>query len=391
MLRAIVCCGAIVCGEPAQLARPTLLRVTAPTGVKRAVPASQPVRRARELTDDLIRPSAEVVDASVVRREHLDAWAAAGLFGLAGPVSHGGAAAPAPVVREVSALLAGASGATWFVVAQHATPVASLAASTNWALRDRLLPQLCSGQQLGGIALAHLRRPGPPALTATRTSSGWRFDGHVSWLTGWGFIDVVLLHGTTADDQVVAAVVPARASSALCPSEPLQLAAMQASVTVTVDVVGLEVDDADVVAVLPLDDWRTFDAAKTANAGAHTFGVQRECVRRLQQRAAERSDGTAAALAHQLQHEGERLRRVADTLLDDVPPGEHLDDRLAVRASALELAVRSATALVAATGGSGMASGAAPQRLAREALFGLVQAQTPPVREATLRLLREAS
>jgi hypothetical protein len=34
---------------------------------------------------------------------------------------------------------------------------------------------------------------------------------------------------------------------------------------------------------------------------------------------------------------------------------------------------------------------AAPQRLAREAVFYLVQAQTPQVREATLQLLRDVS
>lgn len=367
--------------------------VTAPwrAGGATATVGRPPVQRARELADELIRPSAERVDASVVPRSHLDAWGAAGLLGLAGPVSHGGADAPAAVVRKVGALLAGASGATWFVAAQHATPVAVLTASSNAALRDRLLPRLCSGELLGGIALAHLRRPGPPAVTAVRTSPGWRFDGHVSWLTGWGLVDVVLLHGTTPRGEVVVAAVPAKPGDALRPSAPLQLAAMQASVTVTLDVVGLEVDDADVATVVPLADWRATDARKTANAGAHTFGLQRECIRRLQERASSRGDGTAAALAQQLQREGERLRRVAETLLNDVPEDQHLDDRLAVRASALELAVRSATALLVATGGSGMASGAAPQRLAREALFGLVQAQTAPVREATLGLLREAS
>jgi hypothetical protein len=69
---------------------------------------------------------------------------------------------------------------------------------------------------------------------------------------------------------------------------------------------------------------------------------------------------------------------VAETLLEDVAPEDLVDDRLAVRASALELALRSATALVAATGGAAMSLDAAPQRLAREAVFYLVQAQTPP-------------
>jgi hypothetical protein len=82
---------------------------------------------------------------------------------------------------------------------------------------------------------------------------------------------------------------------------------------------------------------------------------------------------------------------VAYVLVDDVPAAERIEDKLAVRASSLELVVRSATALVAATGGAAMAMDAAPQRLMREAVFHLVQAQTGPVREATLQLLRESS
>ena len=92
-----------------------------------------------------------------------------------------------------------------------------------------------------------------------------------------------------------------------------------------------------------------------------------------------------------LASEGNALREHAYHLLDDVPADEQIDERLRVRAASLELVVRSAASLVAATGGSAMALDAAPQRLAREAIFHLVQAQTGPVREATLTLLAERS
>ncbi len=198
-----------------------------------------------------------------------------------------------------------------------------------------------------------------------------------------------LLGGLSVAGEVVHVLVPAREGNGLTASAPLQLAAMQATVTVTLDLDGLSVADADVVDVVDATAWLAADAAKTANARPHTFGLQRECVRRLEQIAARRDDGTAAALAQQLAQEGNRLRAVAYTLQDEVPALERIDDRLAVRAASLELVVRTATALVAATGGSAMALSAAPQRLAREAVFQLVQAQTGPVREATLQLLRD--
>ncbi len=56
-----------------------------------------------------------------------------------------------------------------------------------------------------------------------------------------------------------------------------------------------------------------------------------------------------------------------------------------VRAKGLLLAQKAATAVVAANGGKAMAAGNPAQRLAREAAFYLVQAQTAEGREATLR------
>lgn len=353
--------------------------------------AASPVGRARALAEELLRPPAEAVDRSVVPRSHLDALGRAGLLGLAGPRSHGGAQAAPAVVREVTEELAGACGATWFVWAQHAMPLAVLTASENAPLRDRLLPGMCTGELLAGIAVAHLRRSSPPAVTATREAGGWRFDGRVGWMTSWGLCDVLLLGGRTDDGRTVQVLVPAREASGLTATGPMALAAMQASQTVALQLDGLAVRDVDVASVSPTSEWDAHDAARTANAGPHTFGLQREAVRRLDELAAQRGDGTAAALAQQLRREGERLRRVAYVLLDDVPEQEQVEDRLAVRAAALELVVRTATALVVATGGSGMSLDAAPQRLAREAVFHLVQAQTSPVREATLQLLREAS
>ena len=353
--------------------------------------STPPVLLARQIADDLLRPTAEQVDRTVVPRSHIDAWSAAGLLGLAGPRAYGGAEAPARVVREVVEVLAGASGATWFVATQHATPLAMLTGSSNGHLRERLLRPLCTGEVLSGVAVAHLRRPDPPAVTAARTPGGWRFDGHVGWMTGWGICDVFLLGGASPDGDVVTAIVPARAGEGLRASEPLQLAAMSATRTVTLELDGFAVADEEVVDVESRSDWLALDAVKTANPSPHVFGLQRECVRRLAETAAKRNDDTAALLAEQLREEGDRLRAVAYTLLDDVPAAEQIEDRLAVRASALELVVRTATALVTATGGSAMALDAAPQRLAREALFCLVQAQTSAVREATLSLLAEIS
>jgi hypothetical protein len=228
-----------------------------------SVPAGDPVARATRLADDLLRPSAEQVDRSAVPRSHLDAWAAQGLLGLAGPRAHGGAQATAAVQREVAAVMAGACGATWFVATQHTLPVTALAASPNDALRARRLAALCSGELLSGVAFSHLRRPGPPAVLATRGDGGWRFDGAVSWMTGWGLCDVLLLAGRTEADEVVFVLVEAREQPGLTASAPLALAAMGATRTVALALDDLRVDDADVVEIIGADAWLAADALRT--------------------------------------------------------------------------------------------------------------------------------
>lgn len=340
---------------------------------------TSPVLAARALADELLRPAAERVDASVVPRSHLDAVAGAGLLGVSAPAELGGGGHPPAVGREVVEQVAGACGATWFVMTQHALPMLTAARTGHPVAAD-----LASGRLLSGVAVAHLRRPGPPAVTAQRVDGGWRVDGHVGWMTSWGICDVFLL-AAVAGDEVVTVVLDAVEQPGLTASEPMRLAAMSATRTVTLDLTGLHVPDSAVLEVAPLQPWLEADRQKTANPSAHTFGLQRECVRRLRATGERRGEQAALDLAEQLTEEGEALRASAYSLLDDVHPAERVEDRLATRAASLDLVVRSATALVAATGGSALALDAAPQRLVREAVFHVVQAQTGPVREATLR------
>ena len=210
-------------------------------------------------------------------------------------------------------------------------------------------------------------------------------------MTSWGLCEAFLLGGRTDDGQVVLALLDARDQPGLTSGPVMRLAAMQATRTVSLTLTDLQVDDAQIVEVVNATDWLEADRLKTANASPHTFGLQREVVRRLAVLAEGKGDRTAAALAAQLAQAGEELRQRVYRLLDTVAPHEQVQARLQGRAQSLELVVRSATALVAAAGGAGMSLDAAPQRLAREALFHLVQAQTTPVRKATLQVLARSS
>ena len=335
------------------------------------------VAAARELAGSLLRPSAERVDTDGVPRSHLDALADAGLMNAVD--------LPGPVAREVAELLAGADASTWFVWTQHHTPVRTVGRGTNVALRERLLPRLTSGTDLAGVAFTHLRRPGPPPVSARRADdgAGWVFDGEIAWLTSWELADLFCV-GAQAGDDVVWALVELRGMAGVT-AESLALAAMGGTSTMRVRLDQVRVSDEEVALVEPLASWRATDAARTVDVSAAVFGVTAEALRRLREREDQAATGVADAAEARL-HE---LRTAAYALIDDVPAGERVEERLALRAQAHLLACRATTALVTLGAGRAMLLDAPAQRLARVALFLLVQGQTAAVREATLRALAD--
>ena len=332
------------------------------------------IARAREAATRLA-PLAAETERDGVERATLDCLAEAGLYGVVGPESITGSQ-PAPAVyREVAEVLAGADGNTWFVWLQHHAAVKMLAGSANADLARRWLPSLCAGTTQAGVAYSHLRSS-EVVVSATRVEGGWRLSGTAPWCTGWGLLDVVLVGAVTEDDGVVFAVVAMTEGAGMAPGPPLDLAAMGGTRTVTLHLDGYVVADADVVQRTPRANWAATDAAAGANVQPSTFGLAGAALVEL----AGRDETTAKSLSARLQD----VRRRAYGLMDDVPAGEALEERLALRAEALLLAVEATSALVTSVGGRAMTGSNPAQRWAREALFHLVFAQTRPARVTTL-------
>jgi hypothetical protein len=337
----------------------------------------------RRLADDLLRPNAETVDVHGVPRSHLDALADAGVFGVSSPTEVGGSDVNVATMRAITETLAGADGSTWFVWTQHHTPVRTVRRSDNEQLKNRYSARLASGEVVAGVAFTHLRRPGPPPVVATRDGDSWTLSGRIDWLTGWRLSDVFLVGAQAGADVVWSLLtLPDRTGVA---SAALGLAAMAGTATVSVTLDSVAVSAAEVVLVEALEDWRRIDRQRTADVSPAVFGLTAEAIRRL----TERGDAAAQELATRSADELERIRTSAYLLMDDVDPAERIDERLGLRAEAHALALRTTAALVTLGAGRSMLLDAPAQRLAREALFLLVQGQTAAVREATLRRLAQ--
>ncbi|MEU3980738.1 acyl-CoA dehydrogenase family protein [Streptomyces sp. NPDC026672] len=334
------------------------------------------VGRARWLADTLLVPEAERVDQEGVPVSHIDAVRRSGLLGLNAPVEYGGSAAPVAVVRETAEILAGACCSTWFVQTQHHTPVQTLVAADGLPVRERLLGPMARGEVLSGVAYAHLRSHPRTPVRVTRERGGWRFDGRVPWYTGWGLNDVLLLAGVTDADEALFAFTEAREQPGLTASPPMRLAALTASRTVSLELSGLWLPDEAVALRTPYERWAAADRPKTLATSPAVFGVAAAALSLL-------DEETAAPLRARLS----RLRDEAYAAADRSGPHDGAGERPALRARAHDLLRTATTAAVVAAGGRGVLMTHRAQRLAREALFLLVQGQTPESRAAHLRAL----
>ncbi|RZT84538.1 alkylation response protein AidB-like acyl-CoA dehydrogenase [Pseudonocardia sediminis] len=356
------------------------------------------VAAARTICDDVLAPHAVEADdpARGVTASALGRVAGAGLISVTMPEDEGGFGGTPRVEAEVVELLAGTCAATWFVGTQHRTPQQFSRGGPRGLddgdvvlgpAAERHRTGLASAREKAGIAVAHLRRPGRPAVTAEPEGTGWRLRGRADWCTGWGLVDLVMIGATTADDRYLFVLVPARSAPGLRAGEPLPLTVMGGTRTVALEFDDLAVAADDVLADVRGAGFREQDLARTANTTPASMGLLRRVLTELDALGRERDRPEASELATELAGVAVERRAEAYALLTGVPLHERVRERVALRGELGALTVRAAQALVAARSGSALLATSPEQRWAREAAFHMVQAQTEPVRRAQLEAL----
>jgi alkylation response protein AidB-like acyl-CoA dehydrogenase len=320
------------------------------------------IRAAGALADTLLFPTALETDAAeLLPLRNLDALAEAGLFGLLGPREFGGAAADMATVCAVEEALASGCLTTAFVWVQHNTPVRTIAASPNEAMKQEWLPHLCAGRRRAGIAFGGLRA-GPSPVIARPVEGGWLLEGEVPLVSGWGRIDVLLVNGRTDDDaSVVSALVPAVAANGLS-VQPMRLLAANASGTVRATLRGFFVPAERVVSAEPYRPPPAYDGGGRPN-GSLTLGVTRRCCALI----------GPGPLDAELDARRAELDAASEQTMAEA------------RAAACELALRAAGALIVHEGSAALSPTSHAQRLLREAAFLQVFGSRTAIRSALLR------
>jgi alkylation response protein AidB-like acyl-CoA dehydrogenase len=329
----------------------------------RGQPVAAAVLRARELAEEVLFPAAAGVDrADSVPASHLDALAAAGLYGLVGPAEYGGLDASRADVAEVSEALASGCVTTTLVWGQHHGSVFQLSRGPNSELRERWLRPLCTGEARSGVLLAGLL-PGPPRVRATPVDGGWRLDGEAPWVSGWGLVDVFGVAARTPDDEVLWFLLAADAAGMSAERAPLS--ALHASRTVRVVLDGVAAPLSALTGRFPYAAWPAMDAAALRTNGSLPLGLASRC----------------CALMGESPFDAELV--AVRAALDAAGP----EELPAGRAAAAELAHRAAGALVVQAGSGAILSGQHPERLAREAAVLLVFASRPAIKTHLTDLL----
>lgn len=345
------------------------------------------LERAERVLRDEVAPQAEAMDGDPdALAEGLAVLAREGLLSLKRPEEFGGPELSDPDIRRFQEIVARVSGALAFLQTQHQGVSGMLAGSSNRALAEEYLPHMHNGTRLVGVGFSQLRRPGPPAVRATKVGGGYRIDGNVPWVTGYGFYGEFVVGAALPDGQAVFGLVPLSEGPTVHPTPPMRLAAMSAAGTVAVQLDGFFLSDERVIAVREAGWISNSDAINIAQQGTFALGCAQAGLDVLARNAERRNLEFAQRAYERLDEELVAIRAEAEYWAGNASM-ENVPARLDLRARMIDLMVRCAHAAVVSSSGAANSMDHPAQRIFREAMVFSVSAQTGPIMEATLNCL----
>lgn len=314
-----------------------------------------------------------------------------GVFGLRVPAEWGGSAASSTTFSLVQELIARYSGGLAFLQVQAQSAIALLLKSENLALKQTYLPRLIQGQMFWGVGFSHLRRPGQPVLQALPVTGGYELTGQIPWLTGAGCFEsaiaaAVLPQGEAVFGRIPFANTQQAAGGSIQISQPMGLATMTSTQTVSAKLEGWLLKDTDVIDLQPAG-W--IDQNDRQNVLKSTW-LSLGC-----------AGAGLDAIADQLQHKcfdfvAEALRELSQEVeacrqqiwrSQQQPEADSFEQQLQWRAWSVGLAVRCAHAAVTIAGGAANDLNHPAQRIYREAMMFTVSGETPEIMSAILKRL----
>lgn len=331
-----------------------------------------------------VRPKAELLDRDPeALRGCLLELGAFGVLALKRPMAYGGPEISEAEFRYFQEEVARASGALAFLQTQHQSAVSLLSKGSNEALKREILPRTHDGSLLIGVGFSQLRRSGDPLLKATKTDGGFKISGHVPWSTGAGIFDLCMIGVALSSGESLFGMIPFTSQPGIAISPPMRLAAMESAQTVTLDLAEWFMPDDQVVSIKAGNWIHKNDLINIVLQGFFAIGCAKAGLD-IAQDAISKKPGTENQISiDHLATEVSECRR--QLFAAQTQSEETTEEKLGLRAWAIELGVRCAHAAIASVGGSANELNHPAQRVYREALVYTVSAQTSAIKQATLK------
>jgi alkylation response protein AidB-like acyl-CoA dehydrogenase len=276
--------------------------------------------------------------------------------------------------------LASACLTSCFILSQRDAAVRRLRDSGIDPLCRELLPPLAAGERFTTVGLAQLttsRQFGKPAVVARPDSDGFIIDGTIPWVTGAPRAEHIIIGAVAEDAGQILAVLPTDAPGVSI-GKPLELMALQGSLTAEVRCQGVRIDRKWLLAGPVERVMQT--GGKGGTGGLETsclaLGLARAAVTHLLGEAEKRPE--LASDVERLESASASLRQEMFRLVHD----GNAEATQTLRARANTLVLQATQAALTASKGTGFLRDHPAQRWARQALFFLVWSCPSPVAAA---------
>jgi len=346
---------------------------------------------AQSYFQESVAPVASEIDENPeALKAALQGMSSRSLLGLQVPQAWGGAGVSELTLRQFQQLVPRYSGALAFLQTQHQSAGRFLANTDNEWLKRQYLPYMSQGEVLIGIGFSHIRRQGKPMVKAMPVEGGYEIDGTVPWITGCGFFQDFILGAMLPDGQAVYGMLPLKETvqqtgGTIALSKPMKLGAMSSTNTVTAELSHWFLPQELVLFTKPAGAIHENDQKNVLHHGFHCLGNTRAGLDLIE---AVYQTKQLPFIKQAFDAFNEELQRCQSAMIAALAPDSQTwQERLQLRAWAINLSQRCATAAVTVSSGAANYRYHAAQRVYREALVFTVSGQTTAVMEATLAQL----
>jgi butyryl-CoA dehydrogenase len=340
---------------------------------------------AEDLVLPVLREHAAVADAE-------PAWPAAswealrtgGVLGWYIPQEYGGQGEEGVTLLDGYERLASACLTTCFLLSQREAACRRIRDSANTDLRRGLLPPLARGETFATVGLSQLttsRQHTRPTIMAHTAGNALVLEGTIPWVTGAARADHFVIGANLEEGGQILAALP-RATPGVHVSPPLELMALQGSLTAEIRCDGVALDRHWLLAG-PAERVLTGGGGTGGlETSALALGLTRAAVAYLREEAKARPDLLPRTDRLAATHAAVRqeMHRLAE---EDGAP----ERAPALRARANALVLQATQTALTAAKGTGFLRQHPAQRWARQALFFLVWSCPRPAADATLDFL----